>query len=351
MTPSARKAALIALAITAVVTAGCQDATEPVVPGPRFHVPGPPAEGYYQLCRRWPQGGTAIRWTDTLQFLVNPCAVQVSSSPGTMMSGTNPQTMTFQFTGPVVTVAIQARGTLTPCPTVPVMVTAYNGEMLVDSGPISPNCDGDWHVAGPITKLVVTPPSPMPPNGVLFEIHYYVPCPPTEDPVLDDLDVRAGLKNELSLSRPNWATGANRKERRGFIFRRDDGTYFLEPLADPNATMCETGIPGLPAVPVIPGATFVGEYHTHTSKHRERLTGCRGQKPGEDRRANRKARSGGGSDADWNYATVRQKSMYVIDYDHKVSRLDPDTFEGSPRRNNPNQWKFPDATNNCLEQA
>ena len=99
------------------------------------------------------------------------------------------------------------------------------------------------------------------------------------------------------------------------------------------------------------GATPVGEYHTHMSKHLEPLTGCRGQKPGEIRKADRKQRTGGGSDADWDYATVRQESMYVIDYDYKVWRLDPNTPEGSPRRNNPNRWKFPSSTNACLERA
>jgi hypothetical protein len=216
----------------------------------------------------------------------------------------------------------------------------------------------DLRGLGLVKRIVYRAPVPMfpdypatPGESKRFVMDYSVPCPPTGDPALNDPAVRAELKNELSLSRPDWATGAGRKERRGFIFRRDDGTHFLEPLADPNATMCETGIAGLPPVPVIPGATFVGEYHTHPSKHRELLTGCRGQKPGEVRRANRKARTGGGSDSDWNYATVRGQSMYVIDYDYKVWRLDANTLEGSPRRNNPNRWKFPSSTNSCLVQA
>ncbi len=53
MTLSVRKAVLIILAITTVISAACQDTTDPVVSGPSFEILPPPAGGAYQFCRMW----------------------------------------------------------------------------------------------------------------------------------------------------------------------------------------------------------------------------------------------------------------------------------------------------------
>jgi hypothetical protein len=80
--------------------------------------------------------------------------------------------------------------------------------------------------------MVFTPPDPMPPDykpgvAIQFVFDYYVPCQPTSDSVLNSLAVRGGLLNELLLSRPN-TNGDGKYERGGFVFRRSDGTYYLQ---------------------------------------------------------------------------------------------------------------------------
>lgn len=174
-------------------------------------------------------------------------------------------------------------------------------------------------------------------------------CAPTGDPVLDDSDVRQDLSDELFRSRPN-PDGTGRVERRGYIFQGADGSYFLAPANDPTGTMCGFTFEDLPVPPEIEGAAFIGDYHTHPNNHREILTGCLGQPPGEVWRANRKGDSGGGSDGDWEFANVRGKSHYVVDIDGKVWRLDSSTLPDA-RKNNPNRWKFSGDTNGCVERV
>lgn len=274
MTLSARKAVLIGLAITAVVSTGCQDTTEPVVSGPSFHILPPPPGGYYQYCRRWPQGGTATRWSDELQWTTGPCAVQVSSSPGTMMSATNPQTMTFQFTGPVLNVTIHTNGAFPlPCPTVTLTARAYNGETLVDSASFVEGCSGrtsdGYHNAGPITKLVITPPEPMPSTGAQFYVHYYVPCPPTGDPVMDDEQVQRALASEWAMS------VSENRERGGWIYRDDaTGQYVVRAEEGTYRDRCQIDYSSIP--PAVPGLTPVRAWHTHILQPGTKVgPGCR----------------------------------------------------------------------------
>jgi hypothetical protein len=175
-------------------------------------------------------------------------------------------------------------------------------------------------------------------------------CAPTGDPVLDDPDVRQGLSDELFRSRPN-PDGTGRIEHRGYLYQESDGSYLLVPANDPTGTMCGFTFEDLPIPPEIEGATFVGDYHTHPNKHREVLTGCVGQPPGEIWRANRKANTGGGSDGDWDFANVRGKSHYIVDIDGKVWRLDANTLPDA-RKNNPNRWTFVSGDiNGCINRA
>jgi hypothetical protein len=155
--------------------------------------------------------------------------------------------------------------------------------------------------------------------------------------------VALGLRDELAASRPD-PDGSGRTERRGYLYQRDDGSYFLQPAFDQTSTMCGFTFDSLPIPPIIPGATFKGDYHTHPSKHLEPLTGCPGQRPGEIMKANRKANVGGGSAGDWDFANLRGKSMYVIDQDGNVWRLDANTLVDN-RKNNLNRWRY---SGSCL---
>jgi hypothetical protein len=334
------------LVLSWLVAVACQDSfsgpNDRGMPGrPLFHHTNPP---HYQDCRMFASGATLINqggWWE------GQCSVTVTGNPAIHMTNPKPDTITFTFSSPVTDIHVTPLlGPDDPCSTTLMTWTAY--DLLgaeVASGAWVPPCQGGsagFFIAEAVKRIRLTAPIPMGPNqfsgghAILFFMDFYVPCPPTGDPALDDPNVRQGLRDERASSRPN-PDGSGRKERRGFLFQRDDGSYFLEHLDDPSATMCETGIQGLPAIPSIPGATFIGEYHTHPSNHLEPVTGCRGQKPGESRKAIRNAKTGGGSDGDWEYANVRQKSMYVIDNKLEVSRLDPNTLD---RRNNPNRWKY-----------
>lgn len=349
----------ISLGLGLALATACDDS--PTNPGAvKLEPPTFLLAGMAVHCRMWPYG-LAQELVEPAGYWDAPCRVPIHGSPTPWFDLSSPDSLVFTWDSPVYNVwGVGGFGGLGggPCPTTWMRYKLYrpDGSLIVE-GTFDQTCGTHFRptYSDPTAKLVVTAPSPMPPedvNGrsVSFTLEYDVPCAPTGEFVLDDGAVRTGLLNELALSRPN-ADGSGRKERRGFIYHRDDGSYFLQPLNDPNASMCGTGIIGLPTPPVIPGATFVGEYHTHPSKHRELLTGCPGQKPNEVWRANRKARTGGGSDADWDYATFRQKSMYVIDYDRHVWRLDANTISPSARKSNPNHWKFPNTISDCLVRA
>jgi hypothetical protein len=177
-----------------------------------------------------------------------------------------------------------------------------------------------------------------------------VPCPPTGDPALDDQGIREGLQDELMLSRPNHPSEIGRAERRGYLYLRDDGSYLGVPANDPTATQCGFTFPDnvLPAPPVIEGAIFLGDYHTHPSYDGEELTDCGGLPSGQKRRADRSTEAGGGSEEDWDFANRRGKPLYTVDLDGNVYRLAPLT-PWDERGNNPNHWNFVSSTNACLE--
>lgn len=194
-----------------------------------------------------------------------PCSVPAQWSPTYYFVGSNPSTLTFQFSRPVVSVVVYTYEHPTNCPGVQPTATAYDstGAVIGSGAAEFSACSGgpaplDFHSEGPTSKLVITPPSPLPVNPQHIVIDYSVPCPPTGDSVIYSPDVREGLVNALKAS-GREPTG---KEIAGFIFRRPDGTYFTEIVPDPAATSCShTPLPE-PA-PRSDSAVAVGEFHTH----------------------------------------------------------------------------------------
>ena len=166
---------------------------------------------------------------------------------------------------------------------------------------------------------------------------FFVPCPPTGDSILDSEEIRQQLLDQLMRSRPN-ADGTGKKEYGGYVYQRDDGTYFLQPSGDLTATDCGYTLPaGSP--PPISGATALNKaWHTHPSYHGERLYGCRNAAPNDIVTADRDPKWGGGSERDWETADTGGP-VYIIDLDKNVYRLDPGT-DPSQWGNNPNRWKF-----------
>ncbi len=150
--------------------------------------------------------------------------------------------------------------------------TAYAGDgTIVEQGPFDTQCGPGEDIDAfdlavnhaPVTRLVVTPPVPIPPDyygpgvAVLLLLEYNVPCPTTGDSVLDNASVRHSLNNEWNLSKSEG------KERGGWIYRNDtDGDYLV--WFDLNAAprdICHDNFTPVP--PPMSGYTGVYIWHTH----------------------------------------------------------------------------------------
>jgi hypothetical protein len=280
------------------------------------------------------------------------------------MGSTNTGPVAFTFTAPVRNVRL---GNFCPagipdadCPTIGYEIYDPQNN-LIASGTIGNAQGKDFGEDVLIHRMVFTPPDPMPPDykpgvAIQFVFDYYVPCQPTSDSVLNSLAVRGGLLNELLLSRPN-TNGDGKYERGGFVFRRSDGTYYLQYRDDGVHKDCKVTDPPLPAnVTVLPGETLVGYWHTHPTKPGELMSSAGCQYYGQGRTAaGDRFKNGGGSDGDWEFADNSGLPQYTIskprwDSQHpQVARLDPGV-DSTQRRNNPNRWTF-DKHDACLESA
>jgi hypothetical protein len=220
-----------------------------------------------------------------------------------------PQTMTFQFTGPVVNVSIHTNGAFpAPCPTVTLTARAYNGATLVDSASFEEGCSDSprthdhYHNAGPITKLVITPPEPMPSTGAQFIIKYYAPCPETPDPVFNDPSVRQQLNLEWSR-----ALGDDR-ERAGWIYQdTQTGEYVVWTDLVSRRDRCGVDMPNTP--PPMAGKIPVRSWHAHVIGQGQPVgTNCLGHRPLE--------RAGNGPSPDYDIPWVQNSGSKSIIMDH-----------------------------------
>lgn len=172
-----------------------------------------------------------------------------------------------------------------------------------------------------------------------FEVR---PCPPTDDPLLQPLEVRRGLIQALLNSQPNTAPELRlRRERGGVIYRSADGTYHIAEAVDPLATVCDYSHARAQAnLALEPTDTVKAGFHTHPHKTNDRVyDDCARVPPGRYGHT-KPSTNGGGSKDDWDNATASQFSEYVITNDGTISRLDPNIPAGSARRNNKNRWAF-----------
>lgn len=305
--------------------------------------------------------GSALIWVGPGSAWSGYCPVQPVGLPLPTMGTSNRGPVTFTFTAPVRNVQL---GNFCPahyqnpdCPTIGYSIYGPD-DHLIASGTIG-NAQGLFFGADVvIRKMVLTPPDPMPPDelpGVAldFVFDYYVPCPPTSDSVLNSLVVRGALVNELLLSRPN-TNGQGKYERGGFVFRRADGTYYLQYRDDGVHTDCKVLNPPLPAdVLVLTGETLVGYWHTHPTRPGEHMYHSACQYYGQGKTlAGDRFKNGGGSDGDWEFANLSGLPQYTISeprwstQSRQVARLDPGV-DSTQRRSNPNRWKF-DKHEACL---
>lgn len=153
---------------------------------------------------------------------------------------------------------------------------AYNGETLVDSASFEEGCtertSDHYHIAGPITKLVITPPQPMPSTGAQFFIHYYTPCPPTGDPVLDDPVNRDKMDSTFQASDPG-AAQVNRREHIRAAYRYPDGHVESHDLNPPGAANCYINNLFIPTQ-LPDGGVLAWLMHSHPFTPWELVTQC-----------------------------------------------------------------------------
>ncbi len=198
---------------------------------------------------------------------------------------------------------------------------------------------------------------------------------PLTDPYLNDstndFQFRTTLLDALAMSNPDSAPGLGataqhagfRHEESGIIWHLPDNTYTFTHTIDSAATECHSNAlaeraPGATYPPQpVPGAYPVSIYHTHPEKPGDPVYGCSGidpnhpmwsQYPGDSlpvQHAGNFSKAGGGSGAhlfpadttgDWPIVEKYATSMYVIQKDGTVWRLDPGL--GFPKKNNPNHW-------------
>ena len=306
---------------------------------------------------------------------LSECGVQVTYSPADHFGSNQTQPITFYFSKPVERLAGLASGfgtedcnlrqweAMTWIAYSPQGIEIARGgfsqtntQACTTAHPYTePEVTFDMNDPGPISKLTITPPVPMPADGgvvgyaVNFWLYYDVACPTTGDSLLDSRAVREGMLDEMSASRPD-INSPERAERRFGIYRRTDGTFFIQHVFDPTATQCGFNFgTDLPPIIQIEGTEYMGDGHTHPNKDGEVVTDCGTLPSGQQREADRDEKSsGGGSKGDWDFATRRKKPMYVINLEREVYRLDP-SVPVDDRPSNQNKWRL-NKTTACLER-
>jgi hypothetical protein len=123
------------------------------------------------------------------------------------------------------------------------------------------------------------------------------------------------------------------------------GGFIAVPNSDPNATECHFG--PMQGPPPVPNATAYATYHTHPSKYKDKVYGCRPQNgvkvsqyPGDGKPVPTMGdpwKCGGGSPGDWAYVsdTVSGKPTYIPQKDGVAWRLDA---VNTPNCNNTKHW-------------
>jgi len=178
------------------------------------------------------------------------------------------------------------------------------------------------------------------------------------DSVLNDPEVRTGLRQALAASTPGATPESmQRLEQNGVVWRGPDGTIYLEDTTDPygNTPCFSYDRDSLASrTPPIPGSTPLGYYHTHPNVIGDYVYGCLPSAPGrpwpaqfpgdidQDTHLPREPNvgvgcdaTGGGSPGDWAATDSTGFPHWIICADGRVVRLDPGALT---RSGNPNKW-------------
>lgn len=189
---------------------------------------------------------------------------------------------------------------------------------------------------------------PAPADFVSYDVSFaQPPCPPSNDPILDQKSVRDSITAAFNRSNPDAPPGAGtggKQERSGWVWQMPDGSYLAQDLTNPSSTECASTSMSNPTPPA-PGAVHVANFHTHPSFGGEPIYGCLAfpehypQFVGDSGVVGHAVgdANGGGSDFDWIHEFLPGSlPEYVINKDGSVWRLNHEWFKRPAR--NPNQW-------------
>ena len=181
-------------------------------------------------------------------------------------------------------------------------------------------------------------------DNVLSVVFEEPPCPPTGDPVLDDPGVRSGMSDLFSQSNPDAPNQGDRIEKTGLIYRRPDGSVYLQPFVPQSPDNCgfEWGI----IEPVVGADALTGRFHTHPYTPGEMVVVC-GQTVLDPPMGTDYPRFGGAPLRDWEELRAFNDRLQsqgfppvrdmVMDK-NSVSILDPSVTTPGSERSNPFQF-------------
>jgi len=169
-------------------------------------------------------------------------------------------------------------------------------------------------------------------------------CPPTGDPVLDDPGVRAGMSQLLEQSNPEASNQGDRVEKAGLIYRRPDGSVYLQPFVTQSPDNCtfEWGV----IQPVVDGDVLIARFHTHPYTPGEMVIVC-GQRVLDPPMGTDYPRFGGAPLSDWEELRAFNERLQAAGFPpvrdvvmdkNGVAILDPSTTAAGSERSNPFQF-------------
>jgi len=236
---------------------------------------------YYRL---WEDG--IVRRIDNFVW-VPTSATRATIYPSRYMGTGNPDSISYTFSVPVIDLTAGPQiETNDHCPaTTPMTYRAYGpDDGLLESGIFTSICGtGPVHLTyrGPVKRLVITPPDPMPADyggghAMWCSLDFNMQCPLTGDPQLDDAVNKSKMDSSFQASNPNGPQ-LDRREHLRAGYRFPDGHIESVDLNPPSAANCD--IPNA-SVPLTNGdGKLIWLWHSHPFTPGELVAHCLGYEP------------------------------------------------------------------------
>lgn len=172
-----------------------------------------------------------------------------------------------------------------------------------------------------------------------------LPCPTTDDSVLDNDGVRRQLMDQL---KNGWidSTADKRRERGGFIFRNPNGSYTVY-----NTTISSDGCNVSAGYPTNAPGIAVGRWHLHVTRYGEMIYDCNPE-PGRGRTPRHFADDSYGEGADsattaTSAATGLRYPNYTLSVNGMIYRLDPVDADARLGARPDHIWQWDHGASSC----